>query len=138
MATLPASGTLDSTKNIGGGVKAVKTIVKTYDLSTLLAAVLANADVVNLFGLNAGDIVIGNAVEVIGAGTKDATTFTVQLRAGTTAIGAALDATALGATPGTANVALTAAANINLLVAIAGGNVLATKNPTVKVTLVVA
>lgn len=144
MASHPASGVLvaDSIGPRSQGCKLPYAIERDFDLADLLSAVLADTDVVNLFQLPANHLIVGAALQTITAGTKDATTFTCQLRVGTTALAAALDATAAGIAIGgnaTYNLPLVsaAAANINLLVAVAGGNAVATANPKVRVKLLV-
>lgn len=144
MATLPASGVLvaDKIVNRQVGQKGPFSIEREFDLATLLDAVLANADVVNLFQLPAEHVIIAAAQEVLTVGTKDATTFTLQLRVGTTALSAALNSTALGKAIGgnaTYNLPLVsaAAANINLVAVVSGGNAVTTANPKVRIKLLV-
>lgn len=143
MANLPASGVLvaDGIHARSQGVKGVFVVEREFDLSDLLDAVLANADVVNLFTLPENHIVIGAALEIITAGTDDATTFTLQLRNSTTALCAALSAVATGiAIGGDATYAMplvcTTAAAINLVVVCSGGNAVVTLNPKVRVKLI--
>lgn len=146
MATLPATGVLvaDAIVPRSQGTKPPFTIERTFNLATLLSAVIANADVVNLFELPANYVVLASALKTSTAGTKDATTFTLQLRYGTTNLSAALDATAAGFAVGgngTYNHPLsvgTSAVKVNLVAVVSGGNALVTANPTVKVKLVVA
>lgn len=145
MATLPSSSSALSTvsaKRRAQG-KAPFVVEHEFDLNELLDAVIANADVINLFQIPANHMVLGSAQQVKTAGTKDATTFTLQLRFGTTAIGAALDATtdegiAVG---GATTYALpitvgTSAVYCNLVAVVSGGNALATLNPKVRVQLI--
>jgi len=144
MANLPASGYLVADKIVKRdvGAKLPYSIEREFDLATLLAAVIADADVVNLFQLPAEHVIVATALETLTAGTKDATTFTLQLRVGTTALGAALDATAAGKAIGgnaTYNMPLVsaAAATVNLVAAVSGGNALVTANPVVRIKLLV-
>lgn len=145
MATLPATGVLaaDKINPRAFGSKVPYAIEREFNLATLLAAVIANADVINLFELPAEHVIIASAQEVVTAGTKDATTFTLQLRVGTTALGAALDVTtgagkAIGGNA-TYNLPLVsaAAANVNLVAVVSGGNAVSTLNPVVRVKLLV-
>lgn len=145
MATLPSasSALFSGTAKRKAQGKAPFVVEHEFDLNELLDAVIANADVVNLFQIPANHMVIGSAQQVKTAGTKDATTFTLQLRFGTTAIGAALDATtdegiAVG---GATTYALpitvgTSAVYCNLVAVVSGGNALVTKNPKVRVQLI--
>jgi hypothetical protein len=146
MATLPASGVLVADKIVprSQGCKAPYVVEREFDLSSLLSAPLANADTVNLFARPANVLMLGASLEVVAAGSKNAsaTAFTCQLRDGTTALGAALDMTTAGGIAiggnGTYNMplALTTAANVNLLVAVAGTGGLVTANPTVRVKFI--
>lgn len=122
-------------------------IEQEYDLDALVLdgtgakQVLANADVVNLFSLPANHVILSASLECVTVGTVASSTLTLQLREGTTALSAALDMlTASGHAVGgnaTYNMPLsigTSAVAINLLAAV-GATV--TKNPKVKVKLLV-
>lgn len=136
MATLPTTGSLTTETLVStfAGKKPFS-IQRKFNLSTLLAAVVANADVVNLLNIPAKTNILSGVVEIVTAGTKDATTFTVKLRLDTTDLSAALDATATGIAGGTTPLLAAAAGKINLVVACSGGNAVVTKNPVVMVTL---
>lgn len=115
----------------------VFTIKSDFNLASL-AAVLANGDDASLLTLPAKTVVLAATLEVLTAGTKDATTFTLQLRAGTTAIGPALSAVATGIAVSSASEGAFVSASdatINVLAAVSGGNALVTANPKVRVTL---
>ena len=144
MATFPTTGVDSASAFVprSQGVDNVFVYEETFDLNTLRAAVLANADVCNLIQRPANHGIIMASLKIVTEGTKDATTFTLQLRDGTTALTAALDGTTANgiAIGGVATyslpLALTTAANINLVVVCSGGNAVVTKNPKVKVKLV--
>lgn len=113
-----------------------------FDLDALYSTVLANADVVNLIALPANYVILASSLKIVTAGTKNATTFTLQLREATTALSAALDATTANgrATGGNAtyNHPLsigTSAVAIDCVVVCSGGSALVTKNPKIKVKL---
>lgn len=145
MATLPSASSAlvtDAVKKRAQG-KSVFVVEREFDLRTLLSSVIANADVINLFQIPANHSILASALQIKTPGTKDATTFTLQLRFGTTAIGAALDATtdegiAVGgsATYGLPITVGTSAVYCNLVAAVSGGNALVTLNPKVRVQLV--
>jgi hypothetical protein len=145
MATLPSTttalGSEALVKKVQG--KAPFVVEQEFDLDALLDAVIANADVINLLQIPANHVILAAALQVKTPGTKDATTFTLQPRFATSAIGAALDATTdEGITVGGATTyALpitvgTSAAYLNLVAVVSGGNAVATKNPKVRVQLV--
>ena len=145
MATLPSAASALSAEAVKRAAKGPAPFVveREFDLHTLLAAVIANADVVNLLQLPENHMILAASQKVTGAGTKDATTFTLQLRFGTTAIGAALDATTLNgiACGGAATYSIpitvgTSAAYLNLVAVVSGGNAVVTKNPKVRVQVV--
>ena len=146
MATLPSTTTdLSSNSAVPTvlGAKRVFTVEQTFDLSTLLSAVIANADVVNLLTLPANTMILAAGLKIVTAGTKDATTFTLQLRHGTTALSVALDATTINgyANGGATTYALpatvgTSAVHLNLVAVVSGGNAVSTLNPVVKVCVV--
>ena len=148
MATFPASGVLVSDSIVPRSQGAFNTyeIKRQFDLTSLLAALIANADVDNLFNLPANFVILAASLSVVTPGTKNATAFTLQLRLGATALTAALDVTAAAGTAAvggnaTYNMPLAvggAAAAINLLAAVTGGAALATLNPVVQVKLVVS
>lgn len=150
MATLPASGVFDTTTSLTKSVAKQKIYraEMTYDLRTsgdYLTAVIANADVINLLTIPKNTVILGAALKIVTAGTKDATTFTLQLRHGTTALGAALDATtgngvAFGgaATYNCPQSVGTSDVTLNLVAAVSGGNAVTTANPVVKITLFLA
>lgn len=145
MATLPSGSSALSAVVAKARAQGKKVFVleQEFDLDALLDAVIANADVVNLLQLPANHVVLATAQQVKTPGTKDATTFTLQLCFGSTAIGAALDATtdegiAIG---GATTYALpitvgTSATYLNLVAVVSGGNALVTKNPKIRVQLV--
>lgn len=103
---------------------------------------IANGDVVASFEIPKNHTVFASAQEVLVPGTKDATTFTLQLRFGSTAIGAALSAVAEGlAIGGATTYALpitvgTSDTYLNLVAVVSGGNAVVTKNPKVRVQVV--
>lgn len=145
MATLPSANSALSAEIVKAKAQGKKVFVleREFDLDALLDAVIANADVINLLELPANHVILAAAQQVKTPGTKDATTFTLQLRFGTTAIGAALDATtdegiAVGGAA-TYNLPATVGASatyLNLVAVVSGGNALVTKNPKVRVQLV--
>jgi len=141
MSTYPTAGTLDSTAAIASGVQNVKTIVQTFDLSALVGTVIADADVINLMTIPAKTQVLSASLEVTSAGTQSGGgTSTSILRIATTALTAALSNLATGVvsggTSGVLNSYINAADQVlNVVIAVATGTT--TKNPTIKVKLVV-
>lgn len=146
MATYPTTGV----ESVGAfvpraqGLDNVFVYEELFDLSDLIPVVIANADIINLISLPANHVILATSLHVDVAGTKDASTFTLQLRHGTTAIGPAVDVTtdegyghggattyALPASPGAS------AVTVNLVAVVSGGNAVATLNPKVKVKMLV-
>lgn len=146
MATYPATGVESANAFVprSQGVDNVFTYEEEFDLSDLISAAIVNADVVNLIQRPANHMVVGASLKIVTAATMTGTspTFTLQLRDGTTALGAALTAVtengiAIGGSA-TYNMplALTTAANINVVAAIGGTTPVVTLNPKIKVKLV--
>lgn len=129
MATYPSSGVLKN--NVGKRNPVV--LEQDYDLSTLLSAVLATADVVNLFSVPAGTLVVGGSLECLTAGTG-ASVLTLQLAVGSTNLSTALDCLAAGAATTAGATTAGAAQTVKLTAAVTGT---VTKNPTVRVKLVI-
>ncbi len=145
MATYPSTTSAYDSGSAVAQVSAKKVFVieRTFDLNALLSSAIANADIINFFQLPANTMIMGSAFQVKTPGTKDATTFTLQLRFGTTAIGAALDMTTDegiavgGATTYSLPITVgTSAVYCNAVAVVSGGNALSTKNPRVRVQLI--
>jgi len=144
MATLPSATSALTTEVAKAGAKGKKVFVieREFDLDALLDAVIANGDIINLLKIPANHAILCTSQEVLTPGTDDATTFTLQLRFGTTAIGAALSAVATGiAIGGATTYALpitvgTSDTYLNLVAVVSGGNAVVTKNPKVRVQVV--
>jgi len=116
-------------------------IEREFDLDTLVATKLANADIVNLFTLPANTVILATLIKTTTITVGGTGTCTAKLRFTTTDIGAATDilTTATG-TGGSATTALplnvgTSAVLCNLVFAIGGGTT--TTNPTIKVRMLV-
>lgn len=144
MATLPSATSALTTEvaNCAAKGKKVFVVEREFDLNELLDAVIANGDVINLLKIPKNHTIFATALEVLTIGTDDATTFTLQLRFGSTAIGAALSAVAEGlAIGGATTYALpitvgTSDTYLNLVAVVSGGNAVVTKNPKVRVQVV--
>lgn len=145
MATYPSSSSAYDAGSAVPQVSAKKVFVidRTFDLNSLLSTAIANADIVNFFQLPANTMIMGTAFQTKTPGTKDASTFTLQLRFGTTAIGGAVDVTTDEAISvgGATTYALpitvgTSAVYCNAVAVVSGGNAVSTKNPQVRVQLI--
>lgn len=123
------------------GVAEPFVIEETFDLDTLISAKVANADIVNLFTLPANHVILATRIKTTVISVGGTSTCTAKLRIGTTDIGAATDIlTTAAGTGGSATVALplnvgTSDVLVNLVIALGGGTT--TKNPTIKVTMLV-
>jgi hypothetical protein len=146
MASYPSTTTVvDSdisavAKSQGAAIPFV--IEREYDLDTLISGKLANADVVNLFSLAAGHVILATRIKITEVAVGCSSTCTLKLRFGTTDIGATADILTDNtvATGGAATVALPLTNGItdtlvNLVAAIGGGTT--TVNPTVQVRMLV-
>lgn len=116
-------------------------IKQSFNLDTLMAAKVANADIVNLFTLPANTVILATLIKTTTIAVGCSSTCTAKLRFTTTDVGATADiltkATAIG---GNATVALplnvgTADVLVNLVFAIGGG--VTTTNPTISVQMLV-
>lgn len=133
----PATGVA---KSQAAGVSKIK---RTFNLDTLITGKLANADIVNLFSIPAGTVILATRIKIDVANTGAGGTSTLKLRIGTTDIGATADMLTAGtvATGGGATVSLplsvgTAAVLVNLVAAVGSGTT--TVNPTVTVSLLIS
>lgn len=144
MATYPTTGveSVGAFVPMAQGRDNVFVYEETFDLSELIPVVIANADIINLITLPASYAILATSLETVTAGTDDATTFTLQLRYTTTAIGPAVSCVAEGiglggATTYSLPAVPGAAVAINLVAVVSGGNAVALTNPVVKVKMLV-